>query len=206
VKSGRVIRLRRGVYLLARPDGQMTAHPFAVANVLKRASYVSLQSALAHHAMIPEHVPVTTSVTTGRPEEIENPVGRFQFRHVRGSLFHGFEEREIAPGQLALVADPYKALVDLLYLTPHSDGTAYLRELRLIPPERFEPDAMRAAAGRSASAKVGRAVERLVRRWQEEESNPGSRTGWKPCDAISSERPTRWRSLPGRANRWPRRS
>jgi len=169
VKSGRVIRLRRGVYLLARPYSQLRAHPFTVANALKKASYVSLQSALAHHGMIPEHVPVITSVTTGRPEELENPIGRFQFRHVRGSLFHGFEEREIAPGQLSLIATPYKALVDLLYLTPRSDGAAYLRELRLTPPEHLDPDAMRAEAGRSGSAKVERAAERLVRQWQEED-------------------------------------
>lgn len=76
VKSGRVLKLRRGVYMLTKPYVGEAAHPFAVANALKKASYVSLQSALAHYGMIPEHVPVTTSVTTGRPEEVGTQLGR----------------------------------------------------------------------------------------------------------------------------------
>jgi predicted transcriptional regulator of viral defense system len=169
VKSGRVLRLRREVYMLARPYNPDMPHPFLVANTLKKASYVSLQSALEHHGMIPEDVPVTTSVTTGRPEEIETPIGRFLFRHVRTSLFHGFVEDEIAPGQWALVADTHKALVDLLYLTAHSDRIAYLRELRLARPERFDEEALRVAAARSGSGKVERAVKRLLDDWRRED-------------------------------------
>lgn len=168
VKSGCVIRLRRGVYVLANAGGQATVHPFTAANALKKASYVSLQSALGHYGMIPEYVPVITSVTTGRPEEIETPVGRFQFRHVGSRLFYGFSECEIAPGRFAMMANPHKALVDLLYLIPHSDQAPFLRELRLTPPEPFEPDALRGTADRSGSAKVKRAVERLLVEWPEE--------------------------------------
>ena len=57
--------------MLGKPIGRVSAHPFVVANALKKASYVSLQSALSHYGMIPEYVPVTTSVTTRRPEEVE---------------------------------------------------------------------------------------------------------------------------------------
>jgi len=42
-------------------------HPFVVANRMVRGSYVSCQSALAHYGLIPEHVPVVTSITTARP-------------------------------------------------------------------------------------------------------------------------------------------
>jgi predicted transcriptional regulator of viral defense system len=165
VKSGRVLRLRRGVYALGEPYRQKMAHPFTVANALKKASYVSLQSALAHYGMIPEYVPVTTSVTTGRPEELETPAGRFQFRHVAGRLFDGFSETEVSPGEFALLASPYKALVDLLYLTPGGDQSDYLDELRLSPPEHFAADTLRASAQRSGSVKVRRAVERLLQLW-----------------------------------------
>ena len=68
VKDGRLLQLRRGLYALAPPYRRTRPHPFLVANRLVRGSYVSLQSALAHHGVIPEHVPVTTSVTTGRPQ------------------------------------------------------------------------------------------------------------------------------------------
>ena len=55
----------------------MEPHPFLVANVLQRGSYVSQQSALAFHGIIPEHVPVVTSVGPRRPETIRNPIPRF---------------------------------------------------------------------------------------------------------------------------------
>jgi predicted transcriptional regulator of viral defense system len=87
IKSGCVIMLRRGVYALAEPYAKQEPHPFVVANQIKRASYVSLQSALSHYGMIPEYVPVTTSITTGRPETLNTPMGRYQYRHVARHLF-----------------------------------------------------------------------------------------------------------------------
>jgi predicted transcriptional regulator of viral defense system len=165
VKNGRILRLRKGVYMLKHPYAGPNAHPFAVANTLKKASYVSLQSALAHYGMIPEYVPVTTSITTGRPEEIETPIGYFQFRHVAPRLFTGFTECEISREQNVLLATPQKALVDLLYLTPRSDEIGYLLELRLEKPDNFNLTELRATAGGSGSAKVERAVERLIEIW-----------------------------------------
>ena len=167
VKSAKVIQLRRGVYMLNEPYVKSSPHPFIVANMLKKASYVSLQSALAHYGMIPEFVPVTTSVTTGRPETLSTPAGRFQFRHVATSLFSGFAEIEVAPGQHALLATPYKALVDLLYLVPHSDNADYLRELRLTRFAAFDDAALALEADRSGSRKVARAVARLGDLWED---------------------------------------
>lgn len=43
-----------------------------------RASYVSLQSALAHYDLIPEHVVVITSVTTARPARWDTPLDELQ--------------------------------------------------------------------------------------------------------------------------------
>lgn len=169
VKSGRVLQLRREVYLLRKPYVSSSAHPFAAANTLKKASYVSLQSALAHYGMIPEFVPVTTSVTTGRPEECDTPMGRFQFRHIKTDRFFGFEEVEIAPQQLVLIASPSKALVDLLYLTPHSNNPDYLRQLRLHEPEGFDRDALESVVERMGSLKVKRAIRRIIRLWEEVE-------------------------------------
>ncbi len=163
VKAGKVISLRRGVYMLGNNYSKRTVHPFVLANVLKKASYVSLQSALSYYGIIPEYVPVTTSVTTGRPEELSSPAGRFQFRHVTSHLFTGFTEAEVAPEQLALLASPYKALVDLFYLTPHCDNEHYLQELRLTPPDNFDYDRLAYEAACSASGKVDRAVDRLCR-------------------------------------------
>lgn len=172
VKGGRVLRLRRGVYLLASPYARTTAHPFAIAGALQRASCVSLHSALAYHGMIPEHVPVTTSVSAGRPEELSTPCGRFQFRHLAPRHLFGFAEVEVARDQRVLLAGPEKALVDLLYLTPYCDRVPFLRELRLAPADALDPAKLHAAVTRTGSRKVARAVRLLLGLWRDEEAWP----------------------------------
>ncbi|MCJ7586345.1 MAG: type IV toxin-antitoxin system AbiEi family antitoxin domain-containing protein [Candidatus Aminicenantes bacterium] len=130
-KSGRLIQLRRGVYALSERYRKNDPHPFTAANLMKSASYVSLQSALEYHGLIPEYVPSVTSVTTGRPEHLANSLGSFIYKHVRRTLFFGYRRLDLEQGQRAFVAEPEKALLDLLYLPPGSGDPAYLRELRL---------------------------------------------------------------------------
>jgi hypothetical protein len=169
VKAGKVIALRRGVYMLAEPYARQVPHPFVLANEMRRASYVSMQSALAWFGCIPEYVPTVTSVTTERPEEIDNPAGRFIFRHIKHDLLWGMTRVDVAPSQVALVARPEKALIDLLYLTPRSDHKDYLDELRLDLGEHLSPDRLLEMAVRTGSHKVLRAVRYVVRVWEQEE-------------------------------------
>jgi len=124
---------------------------------------VSLQSALSYYGMIPEVVPVTTSVTTGRPEKLETPLGSFVFRHLKKTAFFGYAQTEISRGLSVFVASPEKALLDLLYLTPGSDSPAYLEELRFEPADHFDWKAFRRHAERLKSAKLQRAMEFLSR-------------------------------------------
>ena len=166
-RQGRVIKLRRGVYMLGEPNiAAGRPHPFVIANFLKTGSYVSLQSALSHYGMIPEYVPVITSVTTGRPETLHNEAGHFQFRHIDRRLFRYFDVLEVAREQRAFVATPEKALLDLLYLTPDSDSVWYLRELRLTAPDTLVREAflqrLQTMAGETAVGKLQRAAERLT--------------------------------------------
>lgn len=131
VRAGRLIQLRRGLYALASAWRKVEPHPFLVANRLQGGSYVSMQSALAHHGLIPEYVPVVTSVGPGRPQTLRNPLGAFQFRHLSSGMLFGYSHVEIAPRQYAFIASAEKALLDLVYLTPGADSPAYLGELRL---------------------------------------------------------------------------
>ena len=161
-KAGKIHQLRRGLYVLAKPYLRVSPHPFLLANLLKHASYVSLQSALAHHGMIPEYVPTVTSVTTGRPEALETPLGHFAFRHVKKSFFWGYEKTELVGEQSAFVVTPEKALLDLIYLTPGADDIAYLEELRLQNLEELRPSELTKMAKRTKSPKLIRAAAYLV--------------------------------------------
>ena len=162
VKAGRLLQLRRGLYILAPTWRKAEPHPFLMANRLRRGSYVSLQSALAYHGVIPEHVPMVTSVGPGRPEAVRTPFGAFQLNHLAGALLFGYSRVEVAARQFAFVASPEKALLDLVHLTPGADSAEYLRELRLQNPAAISLSTLDALARRSGKPKLVRAA-RLVR-------------------------------------------
>jgi predicted transcriptional regulator of viral defense system len=161
VKAGKLIQLTKGLYTLAEPYSKVKPHPFVLANAMKKASYVSLESALGYFGFIPEHVPAVTSVTTLRPERMETPLGRFLFRRIKKSWFHGYSQVDLGPGQSAFVAAPEKALLDLIYLTPGADDCDYLLELRLQNLERLDREALVRTARNSGSRKLSRAADRL---------------------------------------------
>jgi predicted transcriptional regulator of viral defense system len=147
--------------MLAGPYRKLTPHPFVLANAMKNASYVSLQSALAYFGMIPEHVPAVTSVTTQRPARVETPLGRFLFRHVKKDWFRGYTHMDFGFGQKAFIATPEKALLDLVYLTPGADNYEFLAELRLQSLSGLDQDALVRLARTGRSPKLLRVVKLL---------------------------------------------
>lgn len=158
-QAGKIHQLRRGVYLLAAPWRKTQPHPFAIANRIQPASYVSLQSALAWYGMIPEYVPMTTSITTQRPETITNHMGSFSYQHMQASLFHGFQQAELGNKQQAYLATPEKALQDFIYLQPDGDTEACLREMRLQALEKLNLDTFALLAEQAGKPKLLRSVK-----------------------------------------------
>jgi len=157
-KAGRIYRLRRDLYALAPPFQKVKPHPFLIANRMARGSYVSRQSALAHYGLIPEYVPVVTSVTTSRPALWETPLGSYDFRHLKVEMFYGYQLLELGGRQQAFVATPEKALLDLVYLQPGGDSPDYLRELRLQNLDRIDPHELAIQADQAGSHKLQRAA------------------------------------------------
>jgi len=169
IKTGKIVPLRRGLYTLAVPYRRIAPHPFLMANAMKNASYVSLQSALAHYGLIPEYTPVVTSVTTGRPEHIQTALGTYFFSHVKKSWFTGYQQVEVAPGQRVFLASPEKCLLDLIYLTPKAESREYLRELRLQNLDRLNMQDLRNIAQATGRLKLIRAAEHIRSLAEEEE-------------------------------------
>ena len=162
VSSGKLIQLRRGIYVIARPYREKQPHPFLIANKLKKASYISLQSALEHYGIIPEYVPVITSITTGRTEKITSKLGRFQFRHLKKELFWGYQELEISRDTRVFIALPEKGLLDLVYLTEQADSMEYLEELRLQNTDKINKDTLIDYAKKYGTPKLRRAARRII--------------------------------------------
>ena len=146
---------------MAEPYRKIKSEPFYIANNLKSASYVSLQSALAWYGMIPEFVAEITSVTTGRPQTFETPMGRFSFRHINKSFFWGYQRVELTTGQKVFIARPEKALLDLVYLTPGGDKEEFIEELRLQNFEQIDKTMLGEFVEKTRGLKLRSAVNNI---------------------------------------------
>ncbi len=162
VRAGKVVQLRRGLYTLAQPHQAEQPHSYLIANHLARGSYVSLQIALAHYALIPEHVAVVTSVATGRPGMWQNRYGHFSYQHIQPALFFGFQYRQVTDKQWAHIATPEKALLDLIYLTPEGDRAGYIRALRLQNLDQIDIERLAAYVDRAGKPKLRRALPHIL--------------------------------------------
>ena len=129
-KAGKLIQIKRGIYLLDMPYRKVDVYEPYLASILKRPSYISLEKAMEYHNLIPEAVPVWTSVTTKRPGKFVSKAGTFYYRHIKSSLFWGYDSVTVNK-QTAFIASPEKALLDFFYLKRVRISFEYLNELRL---------------------------------------------------------------------------
>lgn len=120
LRAHELIRIRRGLYILPSKYRTEPPHPFAVAQALEPGSYISFETALGAHGWIPEQVHVTASVVPGRKSSrLEHPVlGSFTFHPLALYPTHFLEliERRPMGSQVALLAHPLRAIVDLITL------------------------------------------------------------------------------------------
>lgn len=169
--AGKVQQLKRGLYTLAPPFRKVVPHPFEIANALQRGSYVSLNSALEYHGLIPERVARVTSVGAARPRTWETPLGIYELRHIKADWVRGFERRAVADGRWAYVALPEKALLDWVYLEPGGDHLESLDALRLQQLDKLDLERLHRLARQSGRPKLRRAaegIEHLAREESEE--------------------------------------
>jgi predicted transcriptional regulator of viral defense system len=138
VHQGKLVPLRRGMFLLPAALRRNQPPLEYLANLLVLPSYVSLERALSFHGLIPERVPLVQSVALARPMLFETPVGDFQYRHVQQGWFFGYAETEIESAS-ALIALPEKALLDVVYLSPGPLTRERIDAMRLQNLDRLKP-------------------------------------------------------------------
>ncbi|MDD5310057.1 MAG: hypothetical protein PHU25_22295 [Deltaproteobacteria bacterium] len=155
-RAGKIVPLRRGMYVLAERYRRTAVQPAALANALYRPSYLSGAWALSFYGLIPEGAPVFTSVTTRSPKRFENAFGEFEYRNVKRPLFFGSTFVRIG-GEQALVAAPEKALVDLWHLSRGEWTEARMREMRPAQNERLDPAKLESLVLRLGSPRISRA-------------------------------------------------
>jgi predicted transcriptional regulator of viral defense system len=150
---GEIIRLKKGIYVVSDKISRKKISRELIANHLYGASYVSLETALSHHGLIPEKVFTIRSMTTKRAKQFENVFGRFEYISVPADYFSIGIRQQIVDNEYAyLIATPEKALCDLILATPNlrlqsvKAMQAYLEEdLRIdfAAVEKFDLDIIR---------------------------------------------------------------
>lgn len=111
VKRGIVTRLRRGLYSLA----DVPVSEFYLANRLHEPSYVSLESALSFHRILPETVYAVTSMTTIASRSFTVAGVEYDYHRVKASAYGQYEPHDFG-GMTAMIACAEKAYVNYCYL------------------------------------------------------------------------------------------
>ena len=140
VASGGLLRLKPGLYCLPPELRRSHPHPFVVAAMLHFPSQLSLETALAHHGLIPEAVHQVASVTSGRSRTFDTPLGRFVFGRVPcDDQRAGVKATRLDGDAWAFLATPLRAIADLIYLRRavswERDGLSFLLESMRIERE-----------------------------------------------------------------------
>jgi hypothetical protein len=118
VRQGILILVKRGIYIPGPKLNIAKPHSYLLANHILGPSYVSLESALSYHGLIPERVYEISSVTTENSKTYKTPAGRFSYTHVPLPYYSfGIQQVELSKTQTALVASPEKALCDKIITT-----------------------------------------------------------------------------------------
>lgn len=145
LERGYIKPIAGGYYTL--PEQEITEDfLLMMANRLYEPSYISLESVLARHQVIPETVLGVTSVSSRRTREIESAWGTFNYRSVQPHLMFGYDVVEIQPGLKYKLAVLGKAVLDYLYLNPGIQSKEDFEGLRwngailrsVLANERFE--------------------------------------------------------------------
>ena len=130
IKKGLLIRLRQGYFTFpeykSKPD-----YALFFANRMYRPSYISLHSALSFYGMIPESVVQIISVTSLKTAVFTNVFGEYTFKTIKPNLMFGYGLKPFNGGRALQIADPEKALLDLLYLYPAYHTSRDMEDLRL---------------------------------------------------------------------------
>lgn len=114
--QGKLLHIRRGLYCITDVIGYLKKpHSFELAQYIYGPSYISLESALSFHNLIPEAVYTITSVTSKRSKEFETPLGIFSYQQVPLEDLYTEVELIKENEHQFFMAKPWKAICDYIF-------------------------------------------------------------------------------------------
>lgn len=127
-----IIHVANGVYVFGEKYRKDLRSEKILSQMIYSPSYVSLESALSEHGLIPEGVYSTTSVTTLESKEFYTPFDRFSYDHIDPNKYEvGIEKVNVSDHRYYWIATPEKALSDKLHTHTYKPARN-LEELELL--------------------------------------------------------------------------
>lgn len=119
LKAGGLIEpVKKGLYIAGRSLGSERPESALLANHILGPSYVSMESALAHHGLIPEKVFGVTSMTTKASRKFQTNIGLFTYTNLPLPFYaFGLATVSLSKDQQVIMAIPEKALCDKIATT-----------------------------------------------------------------------------------------
>lgn len=135
-KSWKIVQLKRWRYafmdrIWSESDIMIVAHQ------LVQPSYVSMESALSIHNLIPEWVMHTTSITTKKTQQVDTKIGMFMYRSISAHHFWWYELVTTDVWSYYL-AHPEKAILDYLYYHHTLHTVEDMQEWRILSGELYD--------------------------------------------------------------------
>jgi hypothetical protein len=116
--KGILTSIKKGIYIAGpklyagRPENAL------LANHLHGPSYLSTDSALSFHSIIPERVYSVTSMTIKASRDFDTPIGLFTYIHLPLPYYaFGINMVRLTSEQYAMIASPEKAICDKIVNT-----------------------------------------------------------------------------------------
>lgn len=133
IAQGKILHIRRGLYCLTDKIGCIVKpYPYELAQYIYGPSYISLETALSFHKLIPETVYTFTNVTIKRTKEFNTPLGLFNYVHLPVKNFYTSVELIIENSYQFFMAKPWKAICDYVFCSKKDwDLTSLLDNLRI---------------------------------------------------------------------------
>ncbi|MFC1496687.1 hypothetical protein ACFL52_04655 [Candidatus Margulisiibacteriota bacterium] len=109
-KKGIFLKIKKGHYLIA----DLNLPDLVLASIIYQPSYISFETALSYHHIIPETVYTCTSATPKITRQFKIKNKLFAYYKIKRGTFFGYKPTRI-DRETVLLADPEKALADYLY-------------------------------------------------------------------------------------------
>ena len=142
LKNESIIRVKKGIYVFGKIYRRKPYSLEILSHLIYGPSYISYESALSYHGLIPEAVKRTTAATLKKNKLFKTPVGEFVYYCIKKEQFSvGLERVSNGSANYIFMASKEKAIADFISRLKMFSSESALLEY-LVESLRIEMDAL----------------------------------------------------------------